>query len=166
MKSIYFDTSAYVKLFKQETGTEEASLLFRLAYNGQIQILMSYWTITETSAVIDKWHRLKEISDENYPIIRATIWNNLKSYAQKGSNVGIVPVTNYILRYSIDLINKYQISADDALHLSTGLATDCDSFICADRKLLSKTGSRVLVMQICDVSDSTAMKLFLNDLNS
>ena len=94
MIKIYFDSSAYVKLFKQEPGTESASLLFRLAHDKRIQILMSYWTINETSAAIDRTHRRGEISDENYPIIRATLLKNLILYGDQSSNVGIVPLHN------------------------------------------------------------------------
>ena len=97
--------------------------------------MISYWIINETSAAIDRTHRRGEISDENYPIIRATLLKNLILYGDQGSNVGIVPLHNSILRNSIDVINQIHVSADDALHLYTAFAVNCNYFLCDDYKL-------------------------------
>jgi predicted nucleic acid-binding protein len=163
---IYFDSSAYVKLFKQEPGTESASLLFRLAHDKRIQILMSYWTINETSAAIDRTYRRGEISDENYPIIRATLLKNLILYGDQGSNVGIVPLHNSILRNSIDVINQFHVSADDALHLYTAFAMNCNYFLCDDYKLLNKTGGEISNMKVLSVVDPLAMNKLIKELDT
>jgi predicted nucleic acid-binding protein len=163
---LYFDSSAYVKLFKQEPGTETASLLFRLAHDKRIQILMSYWTINETTAALDRTFRRGEILEEYYPIIRATIIKNLMLYGDQGSNVGIVPLHNSILRYSIDVINQLHVSADDALHLYTAYAMNCDYFLCDDYKLVNKASGGISTLKILNITDSPSMTKLTKELET
>lgn len=166
MIKLYFDSSAYVKLFKQESGTATANLLFRLAHDKRIQILMSYWTINETTAALDRTYRRREISDENYPIIRATLIKNLILYGDEGSSVGIVPLPNVILRHSIDVINQFHVSADDALHLYTAFVMNCDYFLCDDRKLVSRTNGEISNVKVLSITDPLSMNRLIKELEA
>lgn len=166
MKTIYFDSSAYVKLFTQEPGSDIADLLFGLAYDKRVQIYMSYWAINETCAAIDRKHMRTELSNEEYDIISATIHKNLISYAEQDSNVGLIPLENVILKNSIDVINNYHVSADDALHLYSAFLMKCDYFLCHDLKLVNRTKSEISTMKILNMADSYSMTQLTKELDS
>jgi predicted nucleic acid-binding protein len=166
LKTYYFDSSAYVKLFRHEPGSDTADQLFRLAHVRRIRILMSYWTINETTAALDRIHRKKEISDGDYSLISSTITDNLRSYGEQGSNVGIVPIPIVILRNSINLINQYHISADDALHLYTAIITKCDYFLFEDKKFKNRVDTEIGNMKLLDISDARAMNILMKELDS
>lgn len=164
MKVIYFDTSAYVKLFSQEPGSATANSLFGLAHDGRIQIYMSYWTINETCAALDRKHRNKELNDEQYRIVSATISKNLM--LQGYSNVGLIMLANVIVKNSIDVINTYHVSADDALHLYTAYILKCDHFLCQDKKLINKTDGAISSMKVSNITDEPAMTVLMKELES
>ena len=163
MKTVYFDSSAYVKLFAPEPGSDIADLLFRLAHLKRIQIWMSYWTINETSAAIDRKHRRREISNEEYDIISATIIKNLIYYADEDSNVGLVSLDDIILKNSIDVIINYHVSADDALHLYTAFFMKCDYFLCHDDKLVNRTNKEISNMKVLSITDAAAMLTLMKE---
>lgn len=99
-------------------------------------------------------------------IISATIHKNLISNAQQDSNVGLIPLENVILKNSIDVINNYHVSADDALHLYTAFLMKCDYFLCHDRKLVNKTKSEISTMKILNIADSYSMTRLTKELDS
>jgi len=46
--NIYIDSSAYVKEYHDETGSDQVQLIFENAKKGFDVILISLWTISET----------------------------------------------------------------------------------------------------------------------
>jgi predicted nucleic acid-binding protein len=87
-------------------------------------------------------------------------------YGDQGSNVGIVPLHNSILRYSIDVINQLHVSADDALHLYTAYATNCDYFLCDDYKLVNKASGGISTLKILNITDSPSMTKLTKELET
>ncbi len=111
-------------------------------------------------------HARGEISHENYPIIRATLIKNLILYGDEGSSVGIVPLPNVILRHSIDVINQFHVSADDALHLYTAFVMNCDYFLCDDRKLVSRTNGEISNVKVLSITDPLSMNRLIKELEA
>jgi predicted nucleic acid-binding protein len=56
-KRLYFDTSAVIKEFAPEVGSELIDKLTTKAREGDIQIVSSVWMINEALAVIDRKFR-------------------------------------------------------------------------------------------------------------
>lgn len=70
-KRLYFDTSAVIKEFAPEVGSELIDKLTTKATEGDIQIVSSVWMINEALAVIDRKFRKNELkqptsSSENH----------------------------------------------------------------------------------------------------
>jgi predicted nucleic acid-binding protein len=149
---IYFDSSAYVKIFAPEGGTEEASLLFQLAFDGRVEIYMSAWTINETIAAIDRKHRRKEISDNERAKTLATIIRHAIDQSERSSAVSFIPIDQEIVDKSRDLIMAKHLSADDALHLYTAFAKDCQYFIHHDEKLKKYVGAMIDGLSLVDIA--------------
>jgi predicted nucleic acid-binding protein len=60
-KRLYFDTSAVIKEFAPEVGSELIDKLTTKAREGDIQIVSSVWMINEALAVIDRKFRKNEL---------------------------------------------------------------------------------------------------------
>ncbi len=105
------------------------------------------------------------MSTEDYGIITATILKNLIYYADENSNVGLIPLETVILKNSINMINNYHLSADDALHVYTAFAMKCDYFICNDHEIVNRN-TEISAMKVLDIADDSAMTSLIKELNS
>lgn len=158
MRKIYFDTSAYVKIYTQEAGTDLAESLFTLAEEGRVKIVMSIWAVNETIAAIDRTRRRGIITDHQRDRIFATILKRTIDYAEKpDAPVDFIPIDKRLLALSKDVIIGYHVSADDALHLSAAYATDCECFVYKDDKLRSTTEGNVSGMRLLDITSHVDM---------
>ena len=166
LRKIYFDTSAYVKIYTQEAGTDISESLFALAEEGRVKIVMSIWAVNETIAAIDRTHRRKIIRDHQRDRIFATILKRTIDYAEKpDAPIDFIPVDSRLLNLSRDVITGYHVSADDALHLSTAYATDCECFIFKDDKLRDTTGGNVSGMPLLDITSHEDMNPLMKSLD-
>ncbi|HEY7734916.1 MAG TPA: type II toxin-antitoxin system VapC family toxin [Nitrososphaera sp.] len=166
MRKVYFDTSAYVKIYTQEAGTDLAELIFSLAEEGRVKIIMSVWAVNETIAAIDRTHRRRIITDLQRDRIFATILKRTIEYAEKPDGpVDFIPIDRRLLSLSKDVIIGYHVSADDALHLSTAYATDCECFIFKDDKLRNTTGRNVSGMRLPDITSHAEMNPLMKSLD-
>ena len=127
---------------------------------------MSYWTINQTYAAIDRKYRNRLISSEDYDIITATMLKNLIYYGEQSSNIGLVPLDNVILKNSINVINNYHLSADDSLHVYTAFLMKYDYFLCHDHEIVKRTNTEISNMKVLDITDSSAMNILTKELNT
>lgn len=114
---------------------------------------MSTWTINETIAAIDRKHRRKEISDHERTKILATIIRHAIEYSEASTAISFIPIDREIVDKSRDLVIAKHLSADDALHLYTAFAKDCQYFIHHDDKLKKYAGSKVDDLLLVDITE-------------
>jgi predicted nucleic acid-binding protein len=120
----FFDTSALIKNYIEETGSEKVSALMEEAE----EIFVSEITIIECFST------LKRILSER--LIRESDYLHLKDEIQYDfgflSKVGISPES------CEQLIDKYQLKSLDSIQLAASLSVsdEIDTFICCDKKLL------------------------------
>lgn len=141
MKPIYLDTSAYMKEFTREKGSDTIARLFNLCERGQIKIFTSEWTINESIAAIDRKFRRNEITldgrDESiHALLRKTRELSLTT------NLVLIRVESNVLRPSISLITEQHLSADDSLQLFSAMITAVDVFASADSRLNEAASSK------------------------
>jgi predicted nucleic acid-binding protein len=164
IKTFYFDSSAYVKLYSQEVASDLANQFFTLAKLGRVAITMSYWAINETYAAIDRKIRKKEISPVQRKKIIASINNNMIKYGTENSNIGLVSVTNEVLKNSFNMIEQYRISADDALHFYSAYVTNSNYFVCHDHKLVNAIKNNDCEIEVIDITNTTMTEVMLSQL--
>ncbi len=100
MRKIYFDASAYVKIYSQEAGTDIADSLLKLAEDGRVKIIMSIWAVNEAIAAIDRKHRRGEIRDNQRDQIFATILKRTIDYTEEpDAPINFIPVERRILTW-------------------------------------------------------------------
>lgn len=63
-KLVYFDTSALIKEFVNEVGTDLVNKVTTAAREANIQIVSSVWSLNEAIAVVDRLSRNKEEETE------------------------------------------------------------------------------------------------------
>ena len=133
MKAIYFcDTSAIIKLYHAEIGTDCMELFFG---DNQCAIMISELTLVEFDSSVLKKVRTGDITD----LARNEAMKNFKNDCQNKFLVN--PLDSRITRGARKLINKYgnklSIKTLDALQLGSCLVEEheCLHFVCADVRL-------------------------------
>jgi predicted nucleic acid-binding protein len=166
MTKIYFDTSVYVKHFKDEDGSDSVERIIQIAEkNNLLKIFMSFWTINESVTAIDKnYYQKKLVSSEERDKIIATILTSSIKYLQTYPNIVFVPVTSNIVRDSIHLIRLLHISADDALHVHTATKRRCKYFIFHDRHLKNRVPNNIQGMTMIDITNLNSVKRLFGDI--
>jgi len=143
---IYIDTSAFVKRYHIEAGSEKVNDIFKSGMNGEITIYISYWVISETINALDKHMRRGEFTDVDMKKILGALFYDVYKGIKEGYLM-VSEITPEILRASWDYIINEHISAGDALHIVTALYHGCTDFMAADKKLLkvaSKMGLKTI----------------------
>ena len=144
MLRLYLDTSAMLKRYVTEQGTESIDLIYDKAETGELVITISLWNIGEALDVLDEKRRkgwltqkefeqaLKIFADELLKLIR------LKS-------IEIVPVHTQILIETWNLLMTHHVYEADALQMATCIKSKNSALISSDEKLVQisrKTGLR------------------------
>lgn len=148
MIGLYFDSSAYTKIFKIEDGSGPTQDVIALSKTGDFHIFMSTWVINETISAIDsaikKGHLTPQKSQTSIGlVIRRTI-----EYSKKPYNIDFVPVDDDLINASRALIYHYHLSADDALHVYTAYLKDCEYFVTDDEHIKTKVHRKITLATI------------------
>lgn len=132
------DSSAFVKEFSEETGSEIAHRLFSDCEKGRIELVTSHWTIGESIAAVDRKFRKRELTEEQRDTIIVTLIGRTTELANK-KHLTIVTLNQNFVTASWKYITSNHLSADDALHLVSYLVTECDIFAASDKYLVAVT---------------------------
>lgn len=169
-KLVYFDTSALIKEFVNEVGTDLVNKVTTAAREANIQIVSSVWSLNEAIAVVDRLSRNKEEETEKPKLsqterqeIIATIVQRVRN-SRQDANFFFQPIDHSIVANSRLLIDGYHISPDDALHLYTAWIRDCDYFLAQDEKLMKRIPKELENMRVIDLADEADRKYLESQL--
>lgn len=126
----YFDTSALVKRFITEAGTDEVEA-FLMAQSHQY--VLSSLSLTELKSVLQRRKRESQISAEVVRLIQQQVMLELA----RGS-WNYLAIAEPILVYAGELIEqlKSPLGTLDAIHLACAKTAGCELMLSADRQLL------------------------------
>ncbi len=143
MKKVYFDTSAFVKIFveKEEESSIEVERLVTLVRDKKIMMVISDWVINESIAVIDANNQKGIISTVETQQILSEMTDMLEGKVRY-ENVDVYPVTEKVIIASRIVIQDYHIAASDALHVFISGAASCDYFVSGDKNLVRQLTTR------------------------
>lgn len=127
----YLDTSALVKRYVEEHGSDLVDEIFDDAYRGIKIISFSYWNIGETVVVFDKYSRVMGLNARK--LLRDFL-RETKTLARL-HRVILVSISPTILKKSIEIVLKYHIYIADALQIASAIKTKSKTFVTADKKL-------------------------------
>lgn len=126
---LFFDTSAIVKLYHLEKGTEAIVSAVEKSTN----IFISQITPIEYQSAFYKKLRLKEISEDD-------LTKALKLFENDLGNFQIIPITNHLIDLAKTLLSRYGkkgLRTWDSIQLASA-AIEKSSFeyaLCSDEKL-------------------------------
>lgn len=132
MTSYYLDTSALVKAYVREAGSETISRIVNDQDSTQVVLLAI--TRAEFHSALRKKQRENGIQTETINQIVAIFESHL------ASRFLMQPVSDTVISIAVDLLHRHPLKAYDAVQLAGCLAlasgTWTPTFVCADRALL------------------------------
>jgi hypothetical protein len=131
---IYLDTSALVKRYVEEEGTQEVDKLFNSAYRGSAVLVTSVLSIGEAVSVLDKKARRGELAGDVKTAVSLML-KEVRSLARLGSFV-VMPLGGKIVRGSIAVVLRHHIYVVDDLQIATCKYVRCETLYTAGKSWL------------------------------
>jgi len=135
VKLIYLDSSAIVKRYIYEIGSDTIDLLFEACEIGKIRIFFSIWNIGEVIGTLDKHKNRNNITEKEFKeSLKKFLLEIQKLYRLK--TLKICPTNTELFIEIFPYIPKFRIYEADALQIITSKKHNCDIFISADKYLV------------------------------
>lgn len=135
-KIVYLDSSATIKRYVNEKGSERIRELYRAAYLGNVVLNFSLWNIGEILGVFDRAQRQQRISKEQLREVLDRFADETVRLRKIG-RLRVIPMTERIIEKSWDLITDQHIYAADAVQIVSAVDSNCEEFFTGDRRLHS-----------------------------
>ncbi len=129
----YLDTSAIVKRYVEEPGSQIVDQIYENAYKEKIIITFSYWNVAEAALVFDKYERRTGVNARRIfkDMLRET--RNLT----KTNRAIILYVSPRILRETVKIMFKHHVYVADALQLASARKIEAKTFVTGDKELVN-----------------------------
>ena len=134
-EAIYLDSSAVVKRYVLEKGTDSINFLYNKCDTKEISISFSFWNIGEVLGALDQYRKRKWLTDRQYE-------NAARTFASESLRLMIldvldpIPVDSSILSDCWKLIEAYHIYQSDALQIVSCRNSKASFLLSADRSLI------------------------------
>lgn len=142
MALYYLETSALVKLYVLEPGTER---LLRIASNvPENRLAVLAMSAVEARSAIRRRERSGDVDSQAATLILDRLQQHMESRFLRQ------PVNEIVLDGAIEMIDRYALRAYDAIQLAGCLAlkttagTESPTFVCSDQRLLEAARSELL----------------------
>jgi len=132
---IYLDSSAIVKRYVLEEGTDKIRETYLEALNGAATLHFSVWNIGEVLGALDTYHRRNWLDNDDYRDTRESFITETMRLIKLGVTK-VVPVKSKLLAQSWLLIEKHHIYEADALQIVTAKNIDADQLLSGDQRLV------------------------------
>jgi len=119
----YFDSSAFVKRYVTETGSQEVLDRCRTAD----PVVLSALSLPEISSFLNRLVRNRQLAAADYVLFKQVIMKDL-------SGVEVRAISEGILMDSVHVLEECRIKTLDAIHIATARQARCDLFLTADRQ--------------------------------
>jgi len=135
MKRVYLDSSAIVKRYVKERGTEVVDLVFDNAELGNVKIFFSIWNIGEVLGVLDRYRRRNLISSKEFESALGKFASEFLKLV-KLHQLDLIPLYSDIIADSLDIILRYHIYEADAIQIVSSKYCNSEVFLTADKQLV------------------------------
>ena|SRR5579872_5081008 len=138
----YLDSSALVKRYVKESGSESVDMLYHALEDDtevDSSLVFSSWNIGEAFGAIDAKQQRGDISKEGLVEALSLLSQETKKFVAM-RRIRIVPIGARTLTKSRELVLKYHIYQADALQIESAKQSRADFFISSDKRLLDCAG--------------------------
>jgi len=122
---VFYDTSAFIKLFQEEFGSDKITELRDQATVNAVSIVC----LPETFSTLNRLRREKKFGVSVYAQLKSEVFRELNSFFICGLDSDIVTK-------SITIIEKNPLKGMDSIHVSTALKWQADMFVSGDKQQL------------------------------
>jgi len=113
MAVFFLETSALLKRYKEETGSDLVRLLFSLQQQGDL-LVASYFALIETESALTRGFKGRLFDEETFRLSIRRLTGDFRI-------LFIQPVPLSTLRICSRLVRNHALKAADALHLATAI---------------------------------------------
>lgn len=136
---LFFDSSAFVKRFVAEKGSDEVETL---CLNASV-IALSSICLPEIISAMNRRLREKSITRKDYRLIKNRM-------IEEFEDIEIINIVPEVVSKSVSLLEKNNLRTLDALHIASAIAWKCDLFVSADKRQImaaKKSGLKVKLIE-------------------
>lgn len=142
MSILFFDTSALVKRYAEEPGTERVDELIE----GEETVVISSLSIIETVSAFRRKYNREQLTEERMNTLLAAF------FREALADFVIIPLEESVLQFSFDLVLEHDLRTLDSLQLSAALSVNTDDedvrFVSADAELVAAAESNGIEAEI------------------
>jgi len=132
---VYLDSSAIVKRYIKEAGTEIMDLVFGYAEDGHIKLFFSIWNIGEVLGIFDRYRRRKVINEDEFKEVIGGFTKEFTKLAEL-QYLDVVPLHTSVISDAMGIILEYHVYEADAIQIVSSRHSNCELFLTADWKLV------------------------------
>ena len=129
-QSAYLDTSAIIKRYIIEEGSDRIDDFYQRAHAGRIRLAFSAWNVGEVAVVLDKYEKRGIVKDAK--AVFEKFLGETRLLIKLGQ-LKIVSLNFNILTQAVNYVFKYGIYLADAVQIAS--AKNFEVFITYDKKL-------------------------------
>jgi predicted nucleic acid-binding protein len=134
-ENVYLDTSAIVKRYIEEQGSELLDNLYSRAEMGALKLSFSIWNVGELIGALDQHLTRKVISERQFKTsVRDFVAESMKLF--RLGHLDMRSPTAEIFADTWRLIFSSHIYEADAIQIATAKTLKCDLFLSADAELI------------------------------
>ncbi len=138
MLRFYLDTSAMLKHYVTELGTEIMDAVYDKAETGDLGITISLWNIGEFLGALDQKRRRGWLPEKEFERLKEDFADELFKLIRLKS-IEIVPVQTQILTKTWNVLMTHHLYEADALQIVTCMESKNDALISGDEKLVDES---------------------------
>lgn len=142
MALYYLETSALVKLYVREPGTDRLLQLTRNSSDNRFAVLAI--SVVEARSAIRRRERAGDINPQAAALVLDRLQQDLVTRFLRQ------PLSDAVLDASLELVDRYALRAYDAIQLAgclvlkIAVGMDYPTFVCSDQQLLEAARSELL----------------------
>lgn len=160
MLRFYLDSSAILKRYLIEPGTECVDAIYDKAETGDLVITISLWNIGEVLGVFDQKRRQGLLPENGFEELMRKFGDELLKLIRLKS-IEIIPAESQLLTDTWSLLKRYHLYEADALQIATCAKSKDDALISSDEALV-KASRKEGLNAICLPKDENELKALLN----
>ncbi|RLJ04501.1 MAG: hypothetical protein DRP08_01600 [Candidatus Aenigmatarchaeota archaeon] len=117
---LYVDTSAILKYYRTEKGTDYITEVIEGAEAGKHKLISSIWLILECTAAIQSWLARRWITEDVKDELISKLHSDFDLWTSIGSLI-LEDVHRVLIVEATALITKHSIDPGNAIHLATAI---------------------------------------------
>ena len=135
---VFFDTSAFVKRYVNETGSQQ---VIDICQNANA-LALSVICLPEIISTLRRLVREDKLSEEEYSQLKKSISTDLE-------DVDIIEIMPEVMSRVISCLETHSLRAMDAIHLGSALAYAPDQFVSSDQRQIQ--AARAIGLTVLEV---------------